>query len=163
MRVSTSAMSDAKQLLIVYQSRSGGTESMARAVLEGATAEELPGVAARLVRCFDAGPGDVRAARAVILGTPENFGYMSGAMKDFLERIYDPLLEKTQGLPWALFVKAGNDGAGAVTSVQRIITGLRWREVQPPIVVTGDVLPAHLERCRELGAAMAAGLDLGLF
>ena len=88
---------------------------------------------------------------------------MSGAMKFFFDTVYDELLEDTQGLPWALFVKAGNDGTGAVSAVSRIVTGLRWREVQEPIVVRGELRPEDLERCRELGAALAAGLSLGIY
>ena len=83
-----------------------------------------------------------------MLGTPENFGYMSGAIKDFFERIYYPLLDETPGLPYALFVKASTDGDGAVRSVERIVAGLRWKLVMPPIVVVGDLGPDDLERAR---------------
>jgi multimeric flavodoxin WrbA len=136
---------------------------MAGAVVAGASSADTTGVDVLVRNAFDATAADLRGCHAVILGTPANFGYMSGALKDFFERIYYELLEETQGLPWALFVKAGNDGAGAVTSIRRIVTGLRWREVQEPIVVTGEVRAEDLERCRELGAALAAGLELGVF
>ena len=95
--------------------------------------------------------------------TTENFGYMNGALKDFFERIYYPCLESTRGLPYALFVKGGQDGQGARASVERILTGLRWREVQPPLVMAGLFDEAWLEPCRELGMTMAAGLEAGLF
>ena len=55
------------------------------------------------------------------------------------------------------------DGAGAVNAVQRIVTGLRWREIQEPVVITGEVSPADLDRCRELGASFAAALEIGMF
>jgi NAD(P)H-dependent FMN reductase len=105
----------------------------------------------------------VRASNAVVLGTPENFGYMSGALKDFLERIYYVLLDETPGLPYALYVKASTDGQGAVRSVERIVAGLRWRAVLPPIIVTGDVGDEDLEAARELGLTMAAGVEAGIF
>ncbi len=114
-------------------------------------------------RAPDAGVDDVRWADAVLLGTPENFGSMSGLMKDFLERIYYPLLEATAGLPYALFVKASTDGQGAVSSVERVLAGLRWKAVQPPLVVVGDVRAGDLERCHELGMTMAAGLEAGIY
>ncbi|HTD49012.1 MAG TPA: flavodoxin family protein, partial [Acidimicrobiia bacterium] len=82
---------------------------------------------------------------------------------DFFERVYYPLLDATPGLPYALFVKASTDGDGAVRSVERIVAGLRWRRVVPPVVVVGDLGDADVERCRELGATIAAGLDAGLF
>jgi multimeric flavodoxin WrbA len=152
-----------KRLLIVYHSRSGGTAEMAAAVIAGAEQAAPAAVEVRVRAALEAEADDVRAADAILLGTPENFGYMSGALKDFFDRTYHALLEETQGLPFALFVKAGNDGGGAVTAVKRIVTGLRWREVQPPIVVVGEVRAEDLERCRELGAAFAAGLEIGVF
>ena len=106
---------------------------------------------------------DVRACNALVLGTPENFGYMAGAIKDFFERIYYPLLEETPGLPYGVFVKASTDGDGAVRSVERIVAGLRWKLVMPPVVVVGDLGSSDLELCQELGATLAAGLEAGMF
>ena len=117
----------------------------------------------RALDAFEAGPKDVLAASGVILGTPARFGYMSGAMKDFLERIYAPCLGVTGGLPWALFVKGDTDVAGATSSVERIITGLAWRRVLPVLEVVGDIGPEHLVAARELGGSMAAGLAFGLW
>ena len=134
---------------------------MRDALLEGVRRGDA--VALSVLRAADAGPADVLATDALVLGTPENFGYMSGALKDFLERIYHPCLEHTQGLPWALFVRAGNDGRGAVESVKRIVTGLRWREVAPPVIARGALDEPALSACRELGETLATGLAAGIF
>lgn len=152
-----------KHLLLVYHSQSGGAEAMAQAVIAGASDPAISEVELRVRSPLVVEPDELMWAHAVILGTPENFGYMSGALKYFFDHIYYPCLERTQGLPYCLFVKAGNDGTGAVSSVTRIVTGLRWREVQSPIVVVGPVTPPALEACRELGMALAAGLEAGLF
>jgi len=112
---------------------------------------------------FDAGPADVLAARGVILATPANFGYMSGALKDFFERIYHPCLDATAGLPYALVVKGDTDTAGAVASVERIVAGLRWRLALPALTVVGPVTQAALDAAAELGGTMAAGIDAGIF
>ena len=152
-----------KHLLLIHHSQSGGTASMAQAVLDGARDPAIEGVELRVASPLAADAEDLRWADAVILGTPENFGYMSGALKYFFDRIYYPCLEQTQGLPYALFIKAGNDGKGALTSVQRIVTGLRWREVQPALIVVGEVNADSLIACRELGMTLAAGLEAGLF
>jgi len=149
-----------KTLLIVYHTGGVKTAQMAEAVERGARAEE--GVRVLLKRCSDAGPEDVLGADGLILGTPENFGYMSGMMKDFLERIFYACDGKVEGRPWALFVGAGQDGAGAVTSVERIVTGLRLKKIAEPIVVVKELKPEHLAACEELGAAMAAGLAAGI-
>jgi multimeric flavodoxin WrbA len=152
-----------KQLLVVFHSRSGGTAAMTDAVVAGANDDAIEGVDVLVKQAFDTTVDDVRACDGIILGTPENFGYMSGALKDFFERIYYPLLDETPGLPYALFVKASTDGDGAVRSVEKIVTGLRWKLVVPPIVVVGDLADDQLEQCVELGATIAAGLEAGMF
>jgi NAD(P)H-dependent FMN reductase len=156
-------VADRRQLLVVYQSRSGGTQAMTDAFVVGATDDAIDDVDVRVLRAPDAGADDVRAADAVVIGTPENFGYMSGLVKDFLERIYYSCIEHTAGKPYALYVKASTDGQGAVTSVERILTGLKWRSVQPPVVVVGELRDEHLAQCVELGMAMAAGLEAGIY
>ena len=117
----------------------------------------------RLRRAQDAGPEDLLWANGLLLGTPENFGYMSGGMKDFLDRTFYPVEGKLQPLPYAMFVSAGNDGAGAVAAIRRIAGGYPFNEVQPPVIAKGAVLPGHLAGCRELGMALAAGLEAGVF
>jgi multimeric flavodoxin WrbA len=152
-----------RHLLVVHHSRSGGTEAMARSVLSGASHPDIVGVDVRSRLAPDAGHDDVQWAEAVIIGTPENFGSVSGLVKDFLERIYHPCLEQTRGMPYGMFVRAGNDGRGAVSAVQRILTGLAWREARPPVIARGDELTdTDLDACWELGATMAASLSVGL-
>ena len=103
------------------------------------------------------------AADGLSLGTPENFGYMSGMMKDFLERVFYPCEGKVSGRPYALFVGAGQDGSGAVSSVERIVTGLRLEKKMDAIICLRDLTPEVLSSCEELGTAFAAGLALGVF
>ena len=136
---------------------------MADAAIAGAASDEIDGVEVRVERAFDATVDDVRWCDGIVLGTPENFGYMSGALKDFFERIYYTLLDETRGLPYALFVKGGHDGEGAVRSVERIVTGLGWRSVLAPVLVVGELDDAARERCHELGITFAAGLEAGVF
>lgn len=155
-----------KTLLIVYHTRGVKTAQMAQAVERGALAALKEAEVESEVRvlakhCADAGPGDVLAADALALGTPENFGYMSGMMKDFLERIFYDCEGRIEGRPWALFVSAGQDGTGAITSVERIVTGLRLKKVREPILALREVTPAILAQCEELGATLAVGIALG--
>jgi NAD(P)H-dependent FMN reductase len=148
------------QLLIVANTPSPNTQALRDAVAAGARSTGLEPL---VLSPFDAHAEHVLSAQAIILGTTENFGYMSGALKDFFERIYYPCLEEKQGLSMALYVKAGNDGQGAKTSVGRIVSGLRWNHVQPPLVFSGDYKPEFAEACYELGAGMAEGVRLGIF
>jgi hypothetical protein len=87
---------------------------------------------------------------------------MSGMMKDFLERIFYACEGKVEGRPWALFVGAGQDGSGAVSSVERIVTGLRLKRISEPVVVVKELKPGQIAALEELGAAMAAGLAAGI-
>ena len=151
------------QLLIVSHVPSANTRAMTDAVIKGARHEDITEVALRALAPREAGPDDVLWADGILLGTTENFGYMSGAIKDFFERIYYPCLEKTEGLPYALFIRAGNDGAGARSSMERIITGLAWRAVQEPLICKGAYQTEFLASCEELGMTMAAGLEAGVF
>jgi multimeric flavodoxin WrbA len=101
-----------------------------------------------------------------VLITPENFGMVSGLMKDFLERIYpwfEDVPNRRPGMPYLLIAKGGNDGTGAVRDVTRIVTGLRWKPVLPPLVVSGSVTDEHLAAAREQAATLAAGVDAGVF
>ena len=150
-----------KTLLIVYHTGGVKTARMAEAVERGARGEDDVEVVVK--RCADAGPDDLLAADALILGTPENFGYMSGMMKDFLERVFYACEGKVNGRPYALFVGAGLDGTGAVASVERIMTGLRLKKVHEPVIGLKDLTPEITQHCEQLGAAIAAGLALGVF
>ena len=152
-----------KHLLIVYHSQSCRTEALAHAVWRGASTDDIDEVEVRLKLAGEAGVCDLLWANALILGTPENFGYMSGAMKDFLDRTFYPVQGKVDGLPYAMFISAGNDGTGAVRAIRRIGNGYPLREVQDPIIVRGEPDGEALASCEELGMAIAAGLELGVF
>lgn len=149
-----------KTLLIVYHTRGVKTAQLVEAVARGAASED--GVRVRVLLCADAGPEDVLGADALVLGTPENFGYMSGMMKDFLERIFYACEGKVAGRPWALLVSAGQDGTGAIASVERIVTGLRMKKVSEPILALKEITPQTIVTCEELGATLAAGLAMGI-
>ena len=112
---------------------------------------------------FEAGPEAVQSADAIILGTTENLGYMSGALKDFFDRTYYGVLEEKQGLPYALYIRAGHDGTGTRRGVESILAGLRWKEVQPPLIFKGEFSTTFASECENLGLAMAAGLEAGVF
>ena len=156
-------MADQRHLLIGAHSQSGSTRKMADAVLRGATSDLIANVEVRSLSPLDAGVDDVLWADGMILGTPENFGYMSGALKYFLDRVYYPCENRITGMPCALFIRAGNDGTGALTSVRRILSGLGVREVQEPVLMIGEFDELKLVACEELGATLAAGLEAGLF
>lgn len=154
-----------RHLAVVQHSRGGSTGELCRAAVgaAGAVTDTSEPVEIRTWGAFDAGPLDVLWADALLLATPAHFGYMSGALKDFFERIYLPCLDQTPGLPYALIVKGDTDVDGAVSSVQKIATGLQWNLVLPPVTVVGAITAADVEAAAELGATLAAGLGEGFF
>lgn len=151
-----------KHLLIVYHSKTGKNGQMAKAILAGASHPDIA-VETRFLTAAQAGEDDLRWADGMIFGTPENFGYMSGALKDFFDRTFYEVEGEVDGKPYAICVGAGNDGAGAVSSVQRICLGYNFKEVQPPVVIKGPLEDGSLALCEELGMAIAAGLEAGVF
>ena len=152
-----------KKLLIVSHTPSTNTQALTGAVFMGASHEDINGIDVTLSQPLETGADEVLDADAIILGTTENFGYMSGAMKDFFDRIYYPCLEKTESLPFALFIRAGNDGLGARSSIERIVKGLAWKQVQEPLICSGAWQDSFLDPCEELGMTVAAGLEAGIF
>jgi hypothetical protein len=153
----------ARRLLIVAHAPSENTRRLRQAVLRGAGSPGIAGVDVRMRPPLEAGPEDVLAAQAIILGTTENLGYMSGALKDFFDRCYYPCLEKTQGLPYALYIRAKLDGTGTRRAIESIAAGLRWRAVQPALILHGEFREEFIGHCEELGQALAAGLEGGIF
>lgn len=151
------------KLLIVSHMPSFNTVAMTKAVVEGASHEDVNGIDVSSLPALETGPAEVRAADAIILGTTENFGYMSGGMKDFFDRIYYPCLEQTESLSFAMFIRAGNDGLGAKSSIERIAKGLAWKQVQEPLICCGKWQDVFLDQCEELGMTLAAGLEAGIF
>ncbi|MDH4191039.1 MAG: NAD(P)H-dependent oxidoreductase [Betaproteobacteria bacterium] len=155
-----------KTLLIVFHTHRSKTAEMAdavargarRALVEAGAEDELRVI---VKRCHEAGAQDLLESDALILGTPENFGYMSGMMKDFLERVFYPCEGRVEGRPYATFVAAGQDGRGAMTSIERVVAGLRLRKAHAGVVGLGELTPDVRANCEDLGAIFAAGLALG--
>ena len=159
------------QLLIVYHSRTGGSRQIAESAAKAAR-EEAETI---LKPAVQAGPEDLLGADGYIFCAPENLAAISGLMKEFFDRSYYPVLGELEGRPYAQIICAGSDGQNAVRQIARIATGWRLKEVQPPLIVctqaqTPEAILAEktipqdqLDQCREIGAALGAGLTLGVF
>lgn len=152
-----------RSILVVYGGRPGGRTDRLRAAAEAGVRAAGEEISLTSRHALDCGTEQLLAAQGLLLGTPEHFGYMSGALKDFFDRTYYPAEGRTSGLPYALFVSAGNDGSGTVRAVERIVTGYGWSAIAPPLIVIGDPGPADLCRVEELAATLAAGLIAGIF
>jgi multimeric flavodoxin WrbA len=155
-------MSDTRNLLIVAHNPSSNTQKLVAATLRGATHEDIEGIEVKHIPPLQAVADDVLWADAIILGTTENFGYMSGALKDFFDRIYYPCLEHTEAMPFATYIRAGLDGTGTRIAIGKITTGLKWKAVQAPMILHGEYRAEFETQCEELGMLMAASLEAGI-
>ena len=162
-----------KTILIVFHSLTGGTQQMAEAAARGANTETDMKV--RLLPAPSAQASDMLAADGYVFGTPENLAAIAGLMKDFFDRTYYPVLERINGRPYATLICAGSDGQNAARQVERIATGWRLKAITEPLIVcthaqTPEAILApkvigqdDLSRCEELGAALAAGMSMGIY
>jgi multimeric flavodoxin WrbA len=148
-----------KQLLVIAHAPSKNTQALLQAIEEGTQTASITTV---IKSPFESTAQDALDADAILLFTPENLGYMSGAMKDFFDRTYYDVLEEKQGMPVAAIVRAGNDGTGTVRALQTITTGLRWRWVQEPLVLKGEFDHRFLTEAKELTEAIAVALEEGM-
>jgi multimeric flavodoxin WrbA len=162
-----------KQLLIVYHTLTGGALQMARAAAAGGSREST--VKVRLETAAVAGPEALLESSGYVFATPENLAAISGMMKDFFDRCYYPVLDQLVGRPYAILICAGSDGTNAARQIERIATGWRLKPIADPIIVcthaqtpeqilrAKQISVADLQRCEEIGATLAAGLDLGIY
>ena len=150
-----------KQLLVIYHSQGGTLKILADRFVLGAAREHGIDVVYRHVT--DAGIDDLLSCDGIAIGSPEYFGTMAGLIQDFFDRTYEKAREATIGLPYVIFVSAGNDGRGAIGRIERLATAYRWKKVQEHRRIVGTPTEKELADLEELGQTMAAGIDFGIF
>jgi len=148
-------------ILIIYHSQGGNNKKMAMAVADGASLVE--DVRVVLKDALDADLDDLLECDGIIIGSPEYFGYMSGAVKDFFDRTYESARSRVFRKPYTVFINAGNDGTGALRNIERICIGYQFKKVYEPIVISGGITQQIIERCREMGQTIAAGCSAGIY
>jgi multimeric flavodoxin WrbA len=146
------------RLLIVHHTPSPATHTLLEAVRDGATNAEITGVEVVVRPALTAAAVDVLEADGYVLGAPANLGYMAGALKHFFDQIYYPCLDATAQRPFGVWLHGNNDVTGARRGIETITTGLQWRLAQEPVEVIGEPTGEDVNRCWELGAALAATL-----
>ena len=88
---------------------------------------------------------------------------MAGATKDFFDRCYNELLDNTQGLPVFYYIRAGLDGEGTVRAIDKILLGLKWRQVLKPIVLKGNWNNNFKNKVAEASLNFAIGIQEGIY
>lgn len=143
---------------MVHHTPSIAVRQLLEAMLAGARQPELAQVEVVLEPALSATPSDVLAASGVVLLTPANIGYMSGALKVFFDGVYYPCMDATRGLPWGLVIHGNDDTTGAVRSVEKVAGALGWERVALPVSVLGPPTAADLAAAGDLAATVAAHL-----
>jgi len=140
------------KLLIVYHTHTGNTTAMAEAVYEGASST---GATVSMKRAADARAEDILDSAAVCFGTPDNFSYMSGIMKDFFDRVWIAIRDSAVGKPYAAFCSSGSGGKQALNSIEAVCESLEFKKVFEGVLAKGKPSPGVLEQCKELGKKLA--------
>jgi len=151
------------RLLVVCHCPSANTALLRDAAVSAVEKMNLDELEVRVKSPPESNAEDIDWCDGILLGTTENFGYMAGLTKDFFERIYYPCLESSQGLPVALYIRAGEDGRGTKSSIGKITTGLRWKYIDDPLILRGRYRPEFAEQVAELAMTIAAGLEAQIF
>jgi len=151
------------KVLIVYHSQSGNTEMLARSVAQGVA--ETQNAYANFKHASNATAQDIKDCDAIVICSPEYFGYMAGAVKDFFDRTYEELKDDRRiwEKPHCVVISAGNDGSFALSHIERICKGYRFKKVQHPIICKGPVTEEMVAKCFDLGMTIAEGVNAGIF
>ncbi len=122
-------------VLILYYSRSGNTEEMAKVVEEGVKSGGVQVVRKKVTR---ANLKDLLKADGIILGSPTYYGTMAAEMKAFIDRsvLYHGKLEGKVG---AAFSSCGGLGGGVETTVLDMVKALLIHGM----VIQGDPRGSH--------------------
>jgi flavorubredoxin len=150
-----------KNILIIYHSQGGTMEGMAHRLARGASQEE--NISVNLKKAGEADLDDLLNCDAIAIGSPEYFGTMAGMIKDFFDRTFEAAQQRTIGLPYSVFVCAGNDGRGALSQIDRLAAGYTWKKVQEHIRIVGTPTEQDYDKLEILGQTLAAGVDFGIF
>jgi multimeric flavodoxin WrbA len=145
-------------LLLVHHTPSPSMQAMLEQVLAGTRADGLEDVTTVVRPALAATAVDLLAADAMVLGTPANIGYMSGALKHFFDGVYYPCLDAKRGAPYGLYVHGNSDTGGTVRGVESIAGGMGWERAHEPVLVLGTPTKDDLAACWDLGATLAATL-----
>ena len=152
-----------KKLLILSNLPTKNTEILLYETQRGAKSIESNNINILACDAREVNHNHIQDSAGIIIGTTENLGYMSGIIKDFFDRNYNHCIDKTNGMPYAIYIRAGHDGTGTEVNIKRIITGLKWKEVQKPLILKGSWNDNFKSQCFSLGATIAAGLDANIY
>ena len=151
-----------KKILFIHHSPSINTRKLSKFVESKIYNLNLK-ISLKSLAPLNANTNSFDSVNGVIIGTTENFGYMAGLTKDFFDRNYDSLRQTTQGLPIFYYVRAGQDGEGSRLAINKILKGMGWRQVLPPIILKGPWKNTFFGNLEDKVSNFAHGIELGIY
>ena len=151
-----------KNILFIHHSPSENTKKLSK-IVENKIKTLTPNVNLKMLNLNEANTFSFKKIDGLIIGTTENFGYMSGLTKDFFDRCYNDLKDKTEGLTIIYYIRAGLDGEGCKVALNKILTGLRWKQVLPPLILKGPWQEDYLQQLEKFALIFANGIELGIY
>jgi multimeric flavodoxin WrbA len=144
------------EVLVLYYSRTGNVDAMAKAVAEGVNSVE--GASSKLRRVDYANVDDLISCDAVAFGSPNYFGYMAGLLKDFFDRAWS-IRDKVAGKLAAAFTCGGSSSNAALLSLERMYSSFKLEKVSEGVAVgtreQGTLSEQNLTACKKIGEALA--------
>jgi multimeric flavodoxin WrbA len=150
-----------KNILLIYHTQGGHTKMLVDACGVGIRKEK--DIVLQCKSAKNSTIEDVLWANGIIIATPEYFGYMSGAIKDFFDRTYYNARAKEVCLPYCLIVCCENDGTGAERNIETIAKGYVLKKHLDTLIIKEHEIKDRLEESSDFGQTFAAGLSMGIF
>ena len=151
------------KIVVLYDSKTGNTEKMAKAIAEGAS--EIAEV--EIKKIGEAFPLTILAeADGIVFGSPVYYADISNGMKDFLEHIETYIAankKKINHMPAAVFGSYGYDGAWSMEDrLKERLEGLGYSVQKDVLVMIDSDIKYHFEseamKCKEYGKKFAESL-----
>ena len=151
-----------KNILFIHHSPSDNTKKLSKH-LQSKIKKLNPNTNLIVSKVIETNVDSFNSIDGVIIGTTENFGYMSGLTKDFFDRTYEGLQNKMAGLPIFYYIRAGLDGNGCKIGIDKILIGLKWRQVLPPLILKGKWDNDFIVRLEEKSLTFVNGIEMGIY
>ena len=151
-----------KKITCIFNSPTINTSKISTKIFDTLNTENLD-LKIELISPLKANKNHVIQSNGILIGTSENLGSMSGASKDFFDRIYYEVIDKTNGLPVAVWIRAGHDGTGTSRQIKSIINGLKWKLVQEILICKGPWDEKFVDECTDMSLGFAYGIEQNIF
>ena len=150
------------KILVIFDSKSGNTETMALAVAKGA--EKAGDLEVTVKKAEETKNSDLLAADGIIMGSPTYFGQMSAKLKAVIDesvKVHKDLTGKVGGA----FTSSGGTASGGETTLLSIVQAMlihgmivqgRADDKHYGVAVTGAPKKKDLAECEKLGERVAA-------